>query len=150
LVINNNADCEFDVDRDALKVVFNNLTDNAIKYSTNPVKINVDISCNSQKLRVEFSDNGIGIQSKELKNVFNKFYRIYNRDVPSVKGTGLGLYLVKEIIKSHGGNIIVTSEGSGNGSTFIITLPVYQPDKRSIANKLLKKSGTKKENINDG
>lgn len=149
-VINNNADCEFAVDRDALKVVFSNLTDNTIKYSINPVKINVDISCNSQKLRVEFRDNGIGIQSKELKNVFNKFFRIYNRDIPSVKGTGLGLYLVKEIIKSHGGKIIVTSEGSGKGSTFIITLPVYQPNKKSIANKLLKKSKTKQTNINDG
>jgi signal transduction histidine kinase len=147
ITIDSNADCAFAVDRETFKIVFDNLLDNSIKYSINSVQISVKVWCSSQKVHIEFKDNGIGITSKELKKVFNKFHRIYSKDIPNVKGTGLGLYLVKEIIKSHGGKIYVTSEGTGKGSVFIIDLPVYQPDKNRFANKLLKKSKRKKAQV---
>ena len=59
------------------------------------------LNCNSKKFSILFSDLGIGINAKEQKKIFNKFYRIYNKEIPNVKGTGLGLYRVREIIKAH-------------------------------------------------
>ena len=105
------------------------------------------IISNSKKVIVEFSDNGIGLPLKEQKKVFNKFYRIYHPDIPNVKGTGLGLYWVKEIIKSHGGKISVASEGKGKGTKFTIELPVYRVAENHFVNKLLKKSKKQKQKV---
>ena len=119
------ADCECSVDRNALKIVFDNLVDNSIKYSVKPPKINITYFRTGNKLIIEFSDNGIGIPLGEQKKIFGKFYRIYNNNVPNVKGTGLGLYLVKEIIKNHGGKLSAASDGMNTGTKFKIELPVY-------------------------
>jgi signal transduction histidine kinase len=143
--IEENADCEFVIDIDGLKTVFDNLIDNAVKYSLQPAKINVNISCNTQKVVIEFTDNGIGIAPKELKKVFNKFHRVYHQNIPNVKGTGLGLYQVREIIKNHGGKIYIFSEGDGKGTTFKIELPIYQVFKKRFVTKLLKQSEQRKQ-----
>lgn len=119
------AACEIVASKDALKVVFDNLVDNAVKYSTIQAKIVVSLICNSKKVTIIFSDLGIGVAAKEQKKIFNKFYRIYNKEIPNVKGTGLGLYRVKEIIKAHDGKITVLSEGEGKGTTFKLELPAY-------------------------
>lgn len=119
------AACEIVASKDALKVVFDNLVDNAVKYSTLQAKIVVSLICNSKKVTIIFSDLGIGVAAKEQKKIFNKFYRIYNKEIPNVKGTGLGLYRVKEIIKAHDGKITVLSEGEGKGTTFKLELPAY-------------------------
>jgi signal transduction histidine kinase len=119
------ASCEIVASKDALKVVFDNLVDNAVKYSTIKAKIVVSLICNSKKVTIIFSDLGIGVAAKEQKKIFNKFYRIYNKQIPNVKGTGLGLYRVKEIIKAHDGKITVSSEGEGKGTTFKLELPAY-------------------------
>ena len=119
------AACEIVASKDALKVVFDNLVDNAVKYSTIKAKIVVSLICNSKKVSIIFSDHGIGVAAKEQKKIFNKFYRIYNKEIPNVKGTGLGLYRVKEIIKAHDGKITVLSEGEGKGTTFKLELPAY-------------------------
>jgi signal transduction histidine kinase len=124
--ISGETDCEILAGRDALRIVFDNLVDNAVKYSVKQPKIDVTISCNTSKLTIEFMDNAIGIDSKEQKKIFNKFYRIYNKEIPNVKGTGLGLFRVREIVKAHGGKIFVSSEGEGTGTTFRIELPVYR------------------------
>ena len=145
VIIEENVDCEYVIDIEGLKTVFDNLIDNAIKYSLQPVTINVKISCNTQKVVIEFTDNGIGIPPKELKKIFNKFHRVYHQNIPSVKGTGLGLYQVKEIIKNHGGKIYVLSEGEGKGTTFKIELPIYQVFKKRFLTKLLKRSEQKKQ-----
>jgi len=141
--IEENAPCEFVIDIDGLKTVFDNLIDNALKYSIQPAKINVNVSCNTQKVIIEFTDNGIGIDSKELKKVFNKFHRVYHQNIPNVKGTGLGLYQVKEIIKNHGGKIHIFSQGENKGTTFKIELPIYQVFKKRFLTKLLKQSEQK-------
>lgn len=139
------APCKCVVDPNALKIVFDNLADNAIKYSSAPVKIDVNLKCNEKKFFIEFRDRGIGITAKDLKVVFKKFHRIYHKNIPSVKGTGLGLYLVKEIIKSHGGKISVSSEGLNKGTTFLIELPIYQASKKHYINYLLKLTRKSKE-----
>jgi signal transduction histidine kinase len=138
--IEENAPCEFVIDIDGLKTVFDNLIDNAVKYTLQPAKININVSCNTQKVIIEFTDNGIGIAPKELKKVFNKFHRVYHQNIPNVKGTGLGLYQVKEIIKNHGGKIYIYSEGENKGTTFKIELPIYQVFKKRFLTKLLKQS----------
>lgn len=112
------------IDVNAFKMVINNLIDNSIKYNIGDLKINLELKKTLNKVIINFTDNGIGINSKEQKKIFQKFYRIYDEDIPNVKGTGLGLYWVKEIIKKHGGKIYVRSEGKGKGTTFIIELPI--------------------------
>ena len=121
--------------RDALRIVFDNLVDNAIKYSIKRPKIDVRLNCNENKIKIEFKDNAIGIVSDEQKKIFNKFYRIYNKEIPNVKGTGLGLYRVREIIKAHNGKITVSSKGEDKGTTFIIELPVYKESKNRFVKK---------------
>lgn len=126
------AGCDVLLDRNSIKTVFDNLVDNSIKYSVLPLEIWIKFKRNSKKVEIEFSDNGIGIPHEEIKKIFQKFHRIYDKDIPNVKGTGLGLYVVKEIIKNHKGKIFATSEGKGKGSKFKIELPVYVEKKKSL------------------
>lgn len=134
------ANCECVIDRNWLKIVFNNLIDNALKYSKNPARIKIQLSQGIKYFYIEFSDQGIGIASNDQKKVFNKFQRIYNPESPNVKGTGLGLYWVKEIIEYHGGKINVTRSGKNKGTTFKIALPIYKAFKRRYMEKLLQLS----------
>jgi signal transduction histidine kinase len=145
--VNGSASCQIVADTDALKIVIDNLFDNAIKYSTNSLKIEINLTCSTNKFLMEFSDNGIGILPNELKKIFNKFHRIYDETIPSVKGTGLGLYWAKEIIKNHGGKIFAFSEGLGSGTTFKIELPVYQASRKRFINKLLKRTEKYKQPV---
>lgn len=126
------AGCDVLLDRNSIKTVFDNLVDNSIKYSVLPLEIEIKFRCNSKKAEIDFSDNGIGIPHEEIKKIFQKFHRIYDKDIPNVKGTGLGLYVVKEIIKNHKGKIFAFSEGKGKGSRFKIELPIYIEKKRSL------------------
>jgi len=136
--ITGDASSEIVASKDALKIVFDNLVDNAVKYSTQQAKIVASLICNTKKVTILFTDLGIGIVANEQKKIFNKFYRIYNKAIPNVKGTGLGLYRVKEIIKAHGGKIIVSSEGENKGTTFKIEMPAYQAMSKRRLKKLLK------------
>lgn len=126
LNIEMNGDCEISLDSDSLKMVFDNLIDNAIKYTIGELKIDISIACDKKEIEINFKDNGIGLPAGEQKKIFQKFYRIYDKDIPNVKGTGLGLYWVKEIIKNHKGKITAHSEGKGKGTTFSIELPVQK------------------------
>jgi signal transduction histidine kinase len=136
--ISGNCSTNCVADFNALKIVFNNLFDNAIKYSKSTPYIKINIAETAANIVIEFSDNGIGISPKDQKVIFKKFHRIYDKDIPNVKGTGLGLYWVREIVKSHGGNIFVISEGKDKGTTFRIELPIFQSSKSRHINKLLK------------
>jgi len=126
------AGCDILLDRNSIKTVFDNLVDNSIKYSTPPLEIKVKFKRSTKKVEVEFSDNGIGIQNDQIKKIFQKFHRIYDKDIPNVKGTGLGLYVVREIIKNHKGKVFAFSEGKGRGSKFKIELPIYVEKKKTI------------------
>lgn len=138
VIITGQAKCECVIDYNWLEIVFHNLVDNSIKYSNNPVKINVNLYLTEKYFCIDFQDNGIGISNRNQKTIFKKFHRIYNQNSPNVKGTGLGLYWVKELIKYHGGKISVQSEGINHGTTFQIELPIYQSYKKRYIKNLLK------------
>jgi len=144
LTIKGDANVECVIDRNALKIVFDNLIDNTIKYTVDPVQININLAVTPKTILIEFRDNGIGISTKDQKRVFNKFHRIADRNSPSVKGSGLGLYWVKEIIRYHAGSISVFSEGEHMGTTFTIKLPIYQISKTRYLNNLIKWTNRKK------
>jgi len=103
-----------------------NLLENAVKYShqTKPIII-TNLREIGQKISIQFTDNGIGISNKEKNKVFKRFYRVGNEDTRQTKGTGLGLYIVDQIIKAHQGSITV-SDNSPQGSIFTISLPKEQ------------------------
>ncbi len=106
-----------------LGLVFRNLLENALKYSRDPVRIRVGIEeARDGRVRVEIADEGIGIPGHELERIFQRFYRA-GRDVQrQVAGLGLGLFVVRTLLRKHGGRIAAFSEGAGRGSRFIVTL----------------------------
>lgn len=134
------ADRKCVIDKEAMQIVFDNLLSNSIKYSQNPAEIKVELSNIEKQIIIDFCDKGIGIGAKDQKKVFDKFHRIANPNVPNVKGTGLGLYWAKEIIKFHGGKISVFSEGKNKGTTFRIELPIYQTSRKFYINSLLRRT----------
>lgn len=136
--IEGKAACRIVVDRNALKIVFNNFIDNAVKYSTGRPRIQVRYRCSRQNLSVAFTDRGIGIAAKDQKRIFDKFLRLSGPDIPNVRGTGLGLYWVREIMRIHGGKVSVSSRGRNRGSTFAIEMPVYRTSEKRLARRLMK------------
>ena len=107
-----------------LRSVISNLLDNAVKYSTETVHVSVHVAAPSpETVWVRVQDRGIGIPKKQLKRIFKRFYRVQPRGFKAVKGTGLGLYIVRSIVKSHGGRVFAQSEGEGRGATFTLELP---------------------------
>ena len=124
IIINNNiVDKELSimVDRVHFTNSIINLIDNSIKYSNESVKINIDVISDNDKVIFKIEDNGIGIANKYLNKIFEKFYRIPSGNIHKVKGFGLGLHYVKNIIEQHMGTISVKSK-LNEGSTFIITM----------------------------
>jgi len=111
---------------DDLRTVMSNLLDNAVKYSEGTVNITVSLAAATPAtLWVRVQDRGVGIPRKQLKRVFNRFYRAHARGVTHVKGTGLGLYIVRSIVRAHGGRVFAQSDGEGHGATFTLELPRY-------------------------
>jgi signal transduction histidine kinase len=111
-------------DVDELRAAFSNLLDNAVKYSDDEVRVWVSVSAlDKKRVAVRVSDQGIGIQSAQLKRIFRRFYRVPGRFMARVKGTGLGLFIVHSVVKKHGGRVFAESPGLGHGSTFTVYLP---------------------------
>lgn len=108
--------------REELRSAISNVIDNAIKYSGNNVDIEVELS-SDEKVSLKIRDHGIGIPRAELKQVFKRFYRVRDREVVRVKGSGLGLFIVRSIAKKYGGNAFAESDGPGRGATITIQLP---------------------------
>lgn len=100
-----------------------NLIDNGIKYSTEAPAITISTDIVNHQFELRVSDHGIGISKEDQKHVFEKFYRVSTGDVHNVKGFGIGLNYVAQVVKLHHGHIALESE-LGQGSTFIITLPL--------------------------
>lgn len=111
------------VDRTALSQAVTNLIDNAIKYSGDSRRISVSVSLEAQALIIAVHDFGVGIKKEDIPRVFERFYRGGDELTRTVKGSGLGLTLVKEIVAAHRGNVQVESE-PGKGSVFSIRLPL--------------------------
>lgn len=117
-----NVDYSVLVDSDSIETVLSNLTENAIKYSNNEKVILYRIFADTTHIIIEIEDHGVGIQKKELKNIFKKFYRVEETLVAKTKGHGLGLSIVKSLIELNKGRISVSSE-YGKGTIFKIAFP---------------------------
>jgi two-component system sensor histidine kinase SenX3 len=110
---------------DELKAAVSNLVDNAIKYSGSQVKVAVELEQpEAAQATLRVRDQGMGISARELKRIFKRFYRIPGAVAMRVKGTGLGLFIVRSVIARHGGKVFAESEGPGRGSTFTVQLPL--------------------------
>jgi len=109
-------------DEDELKAVVSNLVDNAIKYSGTSVRVDVEMEqTDGATITLRVRDEGIGISPSEQKRIFKRFYRITG--ATRVKGTGLGLFIVRSVVARHGGKVYAESGGPGQGSTFVVQLP---------------------------
>ena len=107
-----------------LRTAVFNLVENAVKYSGAKKDIVVDVlSPGIDTVLLRVRDHGVGIPPSELKRIFKRFYRVSNSATGRVKGTGLGLFIVRSIARRHGGEAIAESEGAGRGSTFTLRLP---------------------------
>jgi signal transduction histidine kinase len=101
-----------------------NLLDNAVKYSKDKVEVEVDLRKNGDgQAHLRVKDAGIGMTRTHLRFVFKRFYRIGSEARRSRPGTGLGLFIVRSVVKGHGGTVMADSAGPDRGSTFTITLP---------------------------
>jgi two-component system, OmpR family, sensor histidine kinase SenX3 len=112
-------------DYDEVRAAVSNLIDNAIKYSGPEMQIQVSAAEVAGRFaEVRVSDRGPGIPQTELKRIFKRFYRVHGPIATRVKGTGLGLYIVRSVAKRHGGRAWAESAGPGLGSTFVIQFPL--------------------------
>jgi signal transduction histidine kinase len=102
--------------------MINNLLANAVKYSDKDPVINIEGFKDKENIYISVEDNGIGIDRADQKHIFEKFYRVSHGNIHKFKGLGLGLYYVKRIAESHGGDVSVSSK-PGKGSIFTITIP---------------------------
>ena len=110
-------------DREAIKQVIQNLMDNAHKYSGDSKRMEVKITATDSEISISVRDFGIGISKDEQDKDFSQFYRAGDELSQKVKGSGIGLTIVKQIVNAHKGHINLVSE-PGKGSTFIVTLPL--------------------------
>ncbi len=112
-------------DENQMKNVFTNIIDNSIKYNNNKPKITIETRSTNDKIIISISDNGIGIDKKNINKIFDTFYRVPTGNVHNVKGYGIGLNVVKKIIEAHSGKVEVTSE-INKGTILKIYLPFLQ------------------------
>lgn len=108
-----------------LEIAVNNLLENALKYSPKDAPITISLELNDNVAELQVQDAGPGIADDEKKKVFEKFYRLGNEATKRAKGTGLGLYITRKIVKNHGGNIFVENN-AGGGSIFTIQMAVIE------------------------
>jgi two-component system, OmpR family, sensor histidine kinase VicK len=106
-----------------LAQVLHNLLNNAIKYSPDGGVITVEVTQDQQAASILVTDEGVGIPADKIGKIFDHLYRVNDATSQRVKGFGIGLYVVREIVRLHGGHVEVTSQ-EGHGSTFRVVLPL--------------------------
>jgi len=123
---------ELEGDRELMEYAVYNLMNNAVKYSGSDTDITIACRAAGDRLRLSVQDQGIGMDAKEIKQIFQKFYRTKRAEASGEKGTGIGLSIVEEIVHHHGGSMEVTSQ-PGKGSCFTVVLPAYSRASRPPA-----------------
>jgi signal transduction histidine kinase len=123
IILEKGRDARVAIDRSAMRVVLANLLENAARYSAKNSSIHLRLHRDLNSCRLDVIDSGDGIRGKDLKNVFKMFWRGSEEQGSRVRGTGLGLYIVRNIVKDHRGKIWASSQGIGRGSTFSVRLP---------------------------
>lgn len=116
-----------------LRTAVTNVLENAVKYSGDHVDVQVRLEAADKRVVLSVRDHGVGIAQHDLKRIFKRFHRVGNRSLAHVKGTGLGLFIVKAIAKKHGGKAFAESEGEGLGTTVVIELPQVDPAARDAS-----------------
>ncbi|MGK0554569.1 ATP-binding protein [Macrococcus capreoli] len=116
------------IDYDKMFQVLTNLLDNAMRYTKKGDKITIHTYNDTQNLYIDVSDTGVGIAKEHIEHIFDRFYKVDQARTRGKHGTGLGLFIVKAIIESHGGKITVTSK-QGEGTTFNICIPLVDINK---------------------
>ena len=115
-------------DSSELELIFSNLLENAVKYSDEPVHVRVATQPIAEgRVSVEIADRGIGIPRPELRRIFQRFYRASWDVRRHVSGLGLGLFVVRSLVRRQGGRVVALSEGAGRGSRFVVTLRMAPP-----------------------
>jgi two-component system phosphate regulon sensor histidine kinase PhoR len=117
------------LDEVQMTIAIHNLLVNGVKYNTNEPQILMEVHCDD-RLKITVTDNGIGISREDQKHIFDKFYRVSTGNIHKVKGLGLGLFYVKQIVEAHGGTVEVSSK-PGKGTTFTINIPTHGKNKNS-------------------
>jgi PAS domain S-box-containing protein len=124
VVFEDQTDCvDVAIDRSEMKLAIVNLLENAIKYSFPDTTILIELKSSGNKVELSIKDTGVGVSEEDVERIFDKFTRVDNELSDTVSGSGLGLYLVKKIVKLHKGTIQVVST-PGIGSTFTMRLPL--------------------------
>ena len=112
-------------DAEQLRQVLTNLLDNAIKYSPDGGPVTVLLTREGQKVRFSVRDEGLGIPASERRRIFEKFYRLDPQMTRGIGGTGLGLYICRELVNRIDGRIWVETAGNGSrGSVFVVEVPI--------------------------
>ena len=115
------------INRHLFEMLLMNILTNAIKYCTDPVpEVVIAIEKKRRNIHVRFADNGMGLDRREVKKIFRKFYQIGRSENMTAKGSGLGLHLVQNIARLHRGRVVAESPGRGKGSTFTLILPALE------------------------
>jgi PAS domain S-box-containing protein len=115
-----------EVDRDRIVVVIANLVENALKYSPSGTTVTCSVGAEDDRARIAVSDQGPGLDPQSLEVLFSRFGRVVAPETSDVPGTGLGLYLAREIARRHGGDVIAETDNN-SGSTFALLLPLARP-----------------------
>ena len=115
-----------------LRTAVSNVLDNAVKYSGDRIDVQVRLATpDDKRVLLSVKDRGVGIAPEDLKRIFKRFHRVGNRSLAHIKGTGLGLFIVKSIAKKHGGKAFAESDGEGQGTTVSIELPTVESSART-------------------
>jgi signal transduction histidine kinase len=114
------------VEADATELgrILDNLINNGLTYTVRPPRLSVSLTGDSERALVRVADNGVGIPEDELERVFDRFHRRSDPAFDNVPGTGLGLYISRQLAQRYGGDLVIESSKPGDGTVFTLALPV--------------------------